>query len=421
MESRRGKVHLGGVSLESVAEKHGTPVFVTDERRIRENCQRFTRAFSRHWKFFRAYYALKANSNLAIVSVLRQEGAGADCSCIQELQVACLAKFDVDDMLYTGAYNSDEELKFASQLGVTINLDDASLLDRLAKFKLPERLSFRINPGFGKAAHDKVLCAGPESKFGISDRVAVKAYARAKALGVRRFGIHMMAGSGVLDSGYFARVTDRLFEIASEVSRRTGVEFEFVDIGGGFGIPYEPGERPLDIERVAKDVAARFRERFERVGSPIYLFAEPGRYLVADSTVLLTRVHATKKVGAKRFVGVDAGMNTLIRPALYDSYHEILLVGGARNRRKERATVVGPICENGDIIARDRMMPAVKEGDLLAVMDAGAYGFSMSSNYNSRPRAAEVLVNDGEEFLIREREGIADILDRQRIPGRLLR
>jgi len=404
-----------------IASKYGTPTYVTDEKRIRDNYRRFVSAFSSRWLRFKAFYALKANSNLSIISMLRQEGAGADCSCVQELQLACLAKFDLADMLYTAAYNSDQELKFASQLGVTVNLDDVGLLGRLAKFGLPKRLSFRINPGFGKAAFDAILCAGPGSKFGISEGVAKKAYAKARRMGVERFGIHMMAGSCVLDERYFGRVTDKLFEIADSVAKSAGVELEFVDIGGGFGIPYRPEEKPLDLQKIAKAVTDRFKCRFESMSTSPYLYAEPGRYLVADSTVLLTRVNAMKQSGRLKFVGVDAGMNSLVRPAMYGAYHEIVLASRAAKGRKEKISIVGPICENGDILAKDRMMPVLKEGDLLAVLDAGAYGYSMSSNYNSRPRPAEVIIHNGEDFLVRERENLSDLLDRQRVPGRLLK
>ena len=420
LENKRGRLFVGGADCNDLAEVHGTPLFVTDENRIRDNYRRFHSAFSSRWSRFKLHYAIKANSNLAIMSILRQEGAGADCSSVTELQLASMAKFPIEDILYTGVYNRDDELEFAAHMGVPINLDDVSLLDKLAKHGMPESICFRINPGFGKAEFDKVLCAGPESKFGIPEKDAPKAYAKARRLGARRFGIHMMPGSSVMDLKYFGRVTDKLFEIAQLVSERTGIEFEFVNIGGGFGVPHRPGERPLDIEKVAGIVTDRFRERFEGSSSPPQLLAEPGRYLVSDSTVLLTRVHAIKRT-SKTFVGVDAGMNTLLRPVLYGAYHHILVANRMGSRPSQKVNIVGPICENGDMLAKDRAMPRVEEGDLLAVLNAGAYGYSMSSNYNSRPRAAEVLVRNGQEFLIRERENITDILDRQRLPGRLLR
>ena len=420
LENRRGKLFLGKADLWGLAERHGTPLYVTDEGRIRENYRHFTTAFSRHWKRFRTHYAVKANNNLAILNILRQEGAGADCSCVPELQLACMAKFDVDDILYSGIYNSAEELKFASQLGVTINLDDLGLLDKLARIGVPDRICFRINPGFGKAEFDKILCAGPDSKFGIEEPLAKKAYINAKRLGVKRFGVHMMPGSSVLDERYFGKVTERLLQICRSVSKAADIEFDFINIGGGFGVPYRQGEKDLDLERVAKSVSEKMKETFEEADEAPYLFAEPGRYLVADSTVLLARVHAIKR-GRKKFVGVDAGMNTLLRPALYGAHHEILVVNKLLARKKEKVTVVGPICENGDMLAKDRSLPVMDEGDLVAFLNAGAYGYSMSSNYNTRPRPAEVLVNKGEDFLIREREGIADILDRQRIPGRLMK
>lgn len=418
--NRQGTLYLGESNLVDIADRYGTPLFVTEETRIRENYRRLRDAFSRRWKKFRLYYAVKANNSLAILNILRQEGSGADCSCVPELQLANLANFRIDDMLYTGNYNSDEELRFASQLGVPVNLDDIAIIERLAKFGLPETVCFRINPGFGKGGFDKLVFAGPDAKFGISLEVAESAYARAKKLGAKRFGIHMMAGSSVLDVEYFGQVTDRLFEIASTISTKAGIDFDFVNIGGGFGVPYKPPEEDLDIDRVATEVTDRFRARFEGSGNVPYLYAEPGRYLLCDSTVLLGRVHAVKYTG-KKFVGIDAGMNILLRPALYGAYHQMYVANRMNADKMEKVNVVGQVCENSDILARDRELPVIGEGDVIAILNAGAYGYSMSSNYNSRPRAAELLVREGEEFLIREREDLTDILDRQRLPGRLLK
>ena len=420
LKNVRGRMHLGGADLEGIAERYGTPVFVTDEARIRHNYRTLSNAFSKRWRRFRLYYAVKANNNIAILNILRQEGAGADCSCVPELQLAALSKFRRADILYTGNYNSDEELRYASELGVTVNLDDISILERLAKYGMPESICFRINPGFGKGGAEKLVFAGPDAKFGITEEVAKKAYARAKKLGAERFGIHMMAGSSVLDTAYFGQVTDKLFRIAASISKHTGIEFDFVNIGGGFGVPYKPGEKDLDIERVAEEVTDRFKERFEGSGSMPCLYAEPGRYIVCDSTVLLSRVHSIKDAG-KRFVGIDAWMNTLLRPALYGAYHQMYVVGKLNSRRREKVNIVGQICENTDVLAKDREMPVIDKGDLIAILNAGAYGFSMSSNYNTRPRAAEVLVNRGKDFLIREREDITDIVERQIIPGRLMK
>jgi len=420
LENRKGTLYLGGVDLSEIAEKYGTPVYVTDENRIRQNYRSFRDAFSKRWKKFRLFYAVKANNNISILKILRQEGAGADCSCIPELQLASFAKFKIEDMLYTGNYNSKDELKFASQMGVAVNLDDSSLLDKLAKFGIPDTICFRINPGFGKGGYDSLVFAGPDAKFGITEEVAKKAYAKAKKLGAKKFGIHMMAGSSVLDAKYFGQVTDRLFKIGKSIARSAKIDFDFINIGGGFGVPYKPGEKDLDLDGIAKDVTDRFKEEFEGSGNMPYIYAEPGRYLVCDSTVLLSRVHHIKSTG-KKFVGIDSGMNTLLRPALYGAYHQMYVVNKLNERKKEKVNIVGQICENTDFLAKDRMMPVIEEGDLIAILNAGAYGYSMSSNYNTRPRAAEVLIHNKEDFLIREREDITDIMDRQRIPGRLLR
>jgi len=420
LENRGGNLFLGGADLEVLAQKYGTPLYVTDEPRIRRNYRTFRDAFLKKWKRFKLFYAVKANNNLAILNIMRQEGAGADCSSVPELQLAALAKFKRKNMLYTGNYNSDDELDYASHLGVTVNLDDIGILDRLVKFGVPETLCFRINPGTVKGGFNKLVFSGPDAKFGITEDVAKKAYAKAKRLGVKRFGIHMMAGSSVLNVNYFGQATDRLFQIADSISRSAKIEFDFVNIGGGFGVPYRPGEKDLDIDRVATEVTDRFKEKFEGLSHKPFLYAEPGRYFVCDSTVLLSRVHVTKVTG-KKFVGIDAGMNTLLRPALYGAYHQMYVVGKLNSKKQEKVNIVGQVCENTDVLAKDREMPPIHRGDLIAILNAGAYGFSMSSNYNTRPRAAEVLIRRGKDSLIREREDITDIVERQIIPGRLMK
>jgi len=420
LEDRGGVLHIGGVSALELADRYGTPLYIIDENRIRANYRRLEDAFRRRYANTRVHYAVKANTNLAVLSILRQEGAGADCSCPAEIDFARRAGFPSAEILYTGAYPSHEEIAFACDAGVMINLDSEARLGEVAARNPKPLMSFRVNPGPGKGKHGLVF-AGPDAKFGLpADRV-IEAFLRARALGFERFGIHMMTGSCVLDPAYFPEVTARLLEIAGAVAARVGIGFEFVDIGGGFGVPYEPGEQPLPVDRVAADVVAAFVDGCDRLslGHP-RLVLEPGRYLVADAGVLLTRVQGVKR-GDKTFVGVDAGMNTLLRPALYGAYHPVLAADRLREPPADPVTVVGPVCENTDILARDRALPPVQEGDVLAVLNAGAYGFAMSSQYNNRPRAAEVLVLGGTHEIVREREGVADLVHRQRVPGRLLR
>jgi diaminopimelate decarboxylase len=251
--------------------------------------------------------------------------------------------------------------------------------------------------------------------------VATRGYVAAKQLGVKKFGIHMMTGSNVLDSSYFPMATEKLMDIAGRIAARAAIDFEFVNVGGGFGVPYSPEEEELPIGEVVASIETAFRAKVDQysLGNPV-LAVEPGRYLVADSTVILTKVCHVKS-GVKKFVGVDAGMNTLLRPALYKAYHPMLAAGKLGLQDMEKVNVCGQICENTDILAKDREFPLLEEGDLLAIFNAGAYGFSMSSQYNNRPRAAEVLVSGVQAELIRRRETYPDLLAGQMIPSRLLK
>lgn len=417
-----GTLHVGGVSALELAERYGTPLFVTDENRIRENFRRLRRAFQAHYSRFRVNYAVKSNNNLAILSILKSEGAGADCSSLEEIALARMVGYSARDVLYTGNYNSDGELRGALDAGVTVNLDDVDMLPRLLRFGTPEILSFRVNPGIGAGSHPGIVTGGENAKFGSEEHRLLDGYVHAKEAGVSKFGIHMMTGSNVLNPEYFPTVTSKLISIAEGIAEKAGISFEFVDIGGGFGVPYRPDERPLDIEAVGRNVGALFREAVERriLGEP-YLMVEPGRFIVADSTILVGRVHHIKRSYGRVYVGTDVGMNTLIRPELYGAYHHIYLAKAPDAEPVSPVTVTGQICENTDALARDRPLPEVVQGDVIVVMNAGAYGFSMSSQYNTRPRAAEVLVKDGQVDVIRERENVFDLVLRQSVPPRLLK
>ncbi len=417
-----GQLCIGGRSIVDLGSSYGTPVYVTDEQRIRTNCRRLKASFEKNYRKFRLNYAVKANNNLAIMNIARQEGAGADCSCAEELVLAALAGFESNELLYSGNYNSDHELSQGILSGAAVNLDDVALLPRLLKQGTPEVLSFRVNPGIGGGQYPGLVFGGENTKFGVPESEIVHAYTQAKANGIKRFGIHMMSGSNVLNVDYFESVTRKLFEIAESVSKNVEVTFEFVDIGGGFGVPYKPDEQPLDIEQVGSRVGAMFTQYVDRgaIGQP-YLMIEPGRFIVSDSTVLLGSVHHIKKSAKRTYVGTDIGMNTLLRPALYGAYHHIYIANRPLAKSDTIVTLTGQVCENTDVLAKDRELPRIELGDTIAVVNAGAYGYSMSSQYNSRPRPAEVLVNDGRAEVIRERETVTDLLHRQMVPLRLLR
>ena len=293
--------------------------------------------------------------------------------------------------------------------GVAINLEDISQIDRLAKFGLPEILCLRINPGIGSGKYEGLVFAGKDAKFGIIEEQVVDAYKKAQRYGIKKFGIHMMTGSCITDYKYFEAITAKLLDIAGKVRRETNIRFEFIDIGGGLGVSYKPGESDLDIEKTAKSVGEVFKKKIKEhdLGEP-YLKIEPGRYLVCEPGILLARVVSIKKA-YKKFVGVDAGMNTLLRPALYNAYHEIVVANKLNSPKVETVNIVGQICENTDQLAKDREMSDINLGDVIAVLNAGSYGYAMGSQYNTRPMCAEALVKNGKSCIIRKRETVDDI------------
>ncbi len=414
-ESDGGRMLFAGMYVSDIAREFGTPVYVTDEQRLRKNYRDVYGAFSKEMDT-RIHYACKANSNLAVLRILQQEGSGIDAVSVGEVLTCLKAGFTADRIMYTGVNVSDEELRAVSDLGVMINIDSESELERLALISPGSQISVRINPDVGSGHSDKVITGKKGTKFGIPADRAINVYSRAKDLGFDIRGIHAHIGSGgqsvepfVDEAEVLANITNSLGEI--------GIELEFIDIGGGIGVPYKMNEEPMDLNEMAIEVTDMIK--METDVKTIVL--EPGRYIVADTTLLLTKCVDVKDLGTKKYLGVDAGMNTLVRPAMYDSYHHIAIADKFGKVCTAKYDVVGPICESGDYLAHERVLPDPQEGDILAVYDAGAYGFSMSSNYNSRPLCREVLVNDGKAEIIREAETVEDLWRLQKIPARLLR
>jgi len=415
-----GKLFIEKVSAAALAKKYGTPIYVYSESRIRENVRRIKSALKKFIPHSQLFYAVKSNNNLSILSILRSEGLGADAAGPLEIELAKKAGFSKDKILYSGVFHSDAELKKGLKTKVSINIDSISAAKRLLKLGCPSLFSVRVNPGIGGGKFAGLITAGPDAKFGETTTNAVKAYRLAKQSGVKKFGIHMMTGSCILDNEYFEVITEKLLKIAGEIHRKIGIKFDFIDIGGGLGIPYQSNEKILNLEKTIQKVAIVFQKNVIKfnLGNP-KLILEPGRFLVGDAGIILTRTHTVKTGVKKTFVGVDAGMQTLLRPALYDAWHEILLAEKLKARKIKKVSIVGPICENTDQLARDRLLPKIAEGDLLAILDAGAYGFGMSSQYNTRTRPAEILVNKKQVNLIREKESIVEIIGKQQIPKHL--
>ncbi|KZX10057.1 diaminopimelate decarboxylase [Methanobrevibacter curvatus] len=414
---------IGGIDCNDIASEFGTPLYVIDEERIRDNYNRVYNAFSKNYKNFKIFYACKANTNLAVMRILESEGSSIDAVSTGEVYTALKSGFTSDRILFTGNNVRDDEMDYVHNSNVRINVDSISQLKRLAKIINPDgyKISFRVNPNVGAGHHKHCITGGPMSKFGIMEEEAVEVYKLAIDLGFKPVGMHSHIGSGILNPEPFKLATEAMMKIAGNVFENTDVDFEFLDFGGGLGIPYKPEEPILDIENFAKEITSIYKGKLDEygMGKPD-LYIEPGRYIVGDASYLLTRVNTVKQ-SYRKFIGVDSGFNTLLRPSMYESYHHIVVANKANEKAVENVDVAGNVCESGDLFARDRPLPKIDEGDLIAILNSGAYAFSMSSQYNSRPRVAEVLVNDGGAELIREKETYEDLYTKQIVPKRLLK
>jgi diaminopimelate decarboxylase len=409
--------------LADLAAEHGTPLYVQDLDRVRENCERLRDAFPDA----DVRYAVKAHTGRAVLEAVRESGLDAECASAGEVDRALAAGFGGDRLHYTAVNPPARDLDYVvgvaeAEPDFTVTAGAVDTLDRLAERGYDGRLCLRVNPGVGAGHHEKVRTGGA-AKFGIPyDRAAAAAREAAERFDV--VGIHAHAGSGIdpdqLDShrelvarmGELARaLVDPDGDAAGDGDAPAPLALDYVDVGGGFGVPYEEDEPPLDLPAVA----AATREAVAPLPADVDLAIEPGRYVVADAGVLLTRVNTVKPSGGERVVGVDAGMTDLLRPAMYDAYHPIRNLGGATDapapdeRQATPVTVAGPICETGDTLCRNRALADPVRGDLLAIGVAGAYGYEMASQYNSRPRPAEVALDDGTAAVARRRETLGDL------------
>ncbi|MBI0582994.1 MAG: diaminopimelate decarboxylase [Methanomassiliicoccus sp.] len=414
-ESMDGQMLIGGVKASEIVKKYGSPVYVTDEDAVRSNYRAVFNAFDRCMPT-RINYACKANTNLAILRILQQEGSSIDAVSIGEVEACLRAGFTPDRILYTGVNVSTPELRAVASLNVPINIDSLSELRRLAMIDPHLPISFRVNPEVGAGHHEKVVTGARSTKFGIPRDRIVEAYAEAVQLGFRPMGLHCHIGAGVQVVEPFVKATEALVSIVQSLERDLGLHLDFVDIGGGIGIPYHPEDHAMDLDLLARSITSLIKE-----GTSVKrIVLEPGRYIIADTTVLLTTVVDIKETPDRTFAGVDAGFNTLVRPAFYGSFHHVAVANKFDLPGEATYDVVGPICESGDHLAKERRLPRLGEGDIICVYDAGAYGFSMASNYNMRPLPREVLVHKGTANLIREGQSMEDLLRDQRIPSRLM-
>lgn len=406
-----GALLCDGVSLAGIAKKFGTPLYVYSAEAVRERLRLFATELTdvRHT----VCYAVKANSNLSLLALLAQAGAGFDIVSGGELErVLTASRKAVGRVVFSGVGKSAEEMDFALRAGIRIfNVESEAELDllasRAAKRRVPARIALRVNPDVPAETHPYISTGLREHKFGIDIEAAPAMYLQAaKSKWLRPVGVSVHIGSQIRSVEPFHAALVRVHDLV-RVLRGDGIEIQSVDAGGGLGIEYD-ATKPFDAAEQVRAYGGALKTAMAGFGGELLL--EPGRFVIAQAGALITRVLYVKKNGAKTFVITDAGMNDLIRPALYQAHHDIVPVELEKNPVRLVADIVGPVCETGDFFARDREIAGAVPGSLLAILDAGAYGMSLASNYNSRPRAAEVMVDAGRAKLVRRRETLKEML-----------
>ena len=402
------KVPFTQADIDKITQEHPTPFYIYDEQAIRDNARRLKKAFE--WApMFRNYFAVKATPNPAILEILKDEGFGADCSSLPELLMAQKVGLPGDYIMFTSNDTPADEYKKAREIDAIINLDDISHINFLEKVAgLPEIVCFRYNPG--PLRKGNVLIGNPEeAKYGFTRDQLFEGYKMLQEKGVKRFGLHTMIASNELNADYFIETAKMIFELAVELKDKLGIALEFVNFGGGIGIPYKPEQTAVDLEYVGKGIEAKYNEYIIPNGlDPIRIYMECGRVILGPYGYLVTKVLHEKNT-YKHYAGLDACMANLMRPALYGSYHHITVMGKENQPCDEKYDVTGSLCENNDKFAIDRMLPKLDIGDTLVIHDAGAHGYAMGFNYNGKLRSAEFLMTPNHEFkMIRRAETIED-------------
>lgn len=400
MELKDGTYHLQGVTFRELASRFGTPLYIYDAATIRRQVTALRNAFKR----IQIKYAMKALSNLSILKFLRQEGVGVDVVSIQEAQLALRAGYQPSEILYTPNSVAFAEVETAVTTGLTVNIDNLVILEKFGRrYGATYPCFLRINPHIMAGGNLKISTGHRHSKFGISVEQRDELLALVRQYDIQVHGIHIHTGSEILALEVFQKMAVVLLDLARNIPT-----VKVADFGGGIKVPFKPGESGTDLPGLGamldEDLA-----RFEKeTGRSLELWMEPGKFLVSEAGYLLVTVNVVKRTPDVTFVGVDSGLNQLIRPMMYDAYHEIVNVSNPDGAKKTY-TVVGNVCET-DTLGSDRQLSEVREGDLLVLKNAGAYGYSMASNYNSRFRPAEVLIIQGEARLIRHRDTLDQLL-----------
>lgn len=402
---------LSHEELLELVKKYPTPFYLYDEKGIRDNMHYFKNAFS-IFPEFREYFAVKALPNPYILKVLESEGVGGDCSSMPELMLCEKTNITGQRVMFTSNETPAEEYVYAYEHGNIINLDDITHIEFLKKAlggKLPDTICFRYNPGPLKEGGNAIIGKPEEAKYGLTYDQMIQAYKTCKAEGVKHFGLHTMVASNELNPDFFVDTAHLVFDLVLDVQKQVGINIEFVDLGGGVGIPYKPGQKKVDLDYVAREIRKLYDSMIVPAGlDPLAICFECGRPITGPYGWLVTKAVHEKHI-YREYIGCDASMADLMRPGMYGSYHEVT-VSGKENAPKDHVyDVVGSLCENCDKFAVQRELPKIDIGDLLIIHDAGAHGRAMGFNYNGKLRAGELLKRcDGSVVQIRRRETIDD-------------
>lgn len=398
--------------LTNLVKDYPTPFILYDEKAIRENLKKFTKAFSIFPKF-REHYAVKASPNPYLLKILASEGCGADCSSLPELVLSEMSGIKGDHVIFTSNETPAEEFQLAYKQGNIINLDDITHIEFLKKAlggKFPETICFRYNPGADKQGCNGIIGKPEEAKYGLTRVQIIEAYKQCKALGCKHFGLHTMVASNELNPNFFVDTAKLVFELAVEVKEKCGVNIEFVDLGGGIGIPYKPGDKAVDYDYVAKGIRAEYDRVIVPAGlDPLAIYWECGRPITGPYGWLVSTAIHEKHI-YRDYIGLDSCMADFMRPGVYGSYHEITISGKENAPKDHVYDIVGSLCENSDKFAVQRELPEIEKGDFVILHDAGAHGRAMGFNYNSKLRCGEILMREDGTFKeIRRRETIDDL------------
>jgi len=399
-----------GNSPLDILKRYGSPLYVYSEAILRQKCREMKNLIK--YRNFSINYSTKANSNLELLKIIREEGLNADAMSPGEIYVLLAAGFKPEQIFYISNNVSEEEMKYALDKGIMISVDSLSQLEMYGRLNPGGKVAVRFNPGVGAGHHEKVVTAGKKTKFGINMDYVDEVKDILRKYNLKLAGINQHIGSLFLEGAPYLQGVKSLLSIAEQFD-----DLEFIDMGGGFGVPYrkQEGQECLDLGELGTKLDEVLQDWVREYGKEVAFKIEPGRYIVAECSVLLGTVHSIKNNYGVVYAGTDIGFNVLARPVMYDSHHDIEVYRDGKLLKStgsdQPVYVVGNICESGDILAKDRELPPLKEGDVLGVMDAGAYGYSMSSNYNNRLRPAEVLIGkDGTVTLIRRRDTLEDLM-----------